>query len=1072
MMSAIIDAAINRSRTVIATLVLILLAGAAAYNAIPKESDPDINIPIIYVSMTHDGISPEDSARLLVRPMEQELQGIDGVKEMRSIAADGFGSVVLEFDAGFDADQALTDVREKVDTAKSELPEDTDEPRVEEVNFSLFPVIVVTLSGNIPERALYRVARELKDDIEGITTVLGVDMAGDRDELLEVVLDPAKLESYQIDQAQLIQTMTLNNRLVAAGAMDTGEGRFAIKVPALFKTAHDVLSLPIKTDGDAVVTLADVTTVRRTFKDAENYARLNGRPAVALEVKKRLGANIIETIDNVRHLVEAQAQRWPAGIEVSFSQDKSNDIRTMLQDLQNNVISAILLVMIVVVAALGLRSALLVGVAIPGSFLIGILYLFLFGFTINIVVLFALILAVGMLVDGAIVVTEFADRKMQEGEPKRVAYAMAAKRMAWPIIASTATTLAAFMPLLFWPGVVGEFMQFLPLTLITTLSGSLLMALIFIPTLGSIFGKTTAGPDSAVAAAETGAISSIRGFTGVYARFLNGVVRRPILWPATIMVLAVVSLVGVNMAYGVFGKGVEFFPDVEPERALVYVHARGNMSIKEQDVLVREVENRVLEFDDFSTVYTRSGKRDQDGNDISEDVIGIITLEFKDWLERRPADVVLPQIREATADLAGIEVETRKEENGPPTGKDVQVQITSLYSEKLPPVADSIRAYLEENVEGLRDIEDSRSLPGIQWELQVDRAQAGRFGTDVAAIGAMVQFVTNGVKVDDYRPDDTDEEVDIRVRFPEEYRTLNQLDSLRINTPNGLVPLANFVTRTPEPKVGRIERVDGAYKLVVQANVQEGVLVDDKVQQIKAWLAEQDFDNDVDIAFKGQDEEQAAATEFLMNAFVIALFVMGIILVTQFNSFYQAFLILTAVIMSTIGVMIGLLVMGQPFGIVMTGVGVISLAGIVVNNNIVLIDTYSYLARNGMEPLEAIVRTGAQRLRPVLLTTVTTICGLMPMVFQANIDFFSREITMGAPSTQWWVQLASAVAFGLGFATILTLVVTPSLLALGVATGRAMPWNRRKRKAEQDAQEEKKPAAGEDGYGGFTAPAE
>lgn len=1071
MMSALIDAAINRARTVIATLVLILLAGAAAYNAIPKESDPDINIPIIYVSMTHDGISPEDAARLLVRPMEQELQGIDGVKEMRSIAADGFGSVVLEFDAGFDADTALTDVREKVDNAKSELPEDTDEPKVEEVNFSLFPVIVVTLSGDVPERALYRVARELKDDIEGITTVLAVDMAGDREELLEVVLDPAKLESYQIDQAQLIQTMTLNNRLVAAGAMDTGEGRFAIKVPALFKTAHDVLSLPIKTDGDAVVTLADVTTVRRTFKDAQNFARLNGRTAVALEVKKRLGANIIDTIDNVRTLVTAQAERWPAGIEVSFSQDKSNDIRNMLQDLQNNVISAILLVMVVVVAALGLRSALLVGVAIPGSFLIGILYLFLFGFTINIVVLFALILAVGMLVDGAIVVTEFADRKMAEGEPKKIAYAMAAKRMAWPIIASTATTLAAFMPLLFWPGVVGEFMQFLPLTLITTLSGSLLMALIFIPTLGSIFGKTTAGANNALAAAENGPVSSIPGFTGIYARFLNGVMRRPVIWPVVIMMISIASLIGVNTAYGVFGKGVEFFPDVEPERALVYVHARGNLAVKEQDVLVREVEKRVLEFDDFSTVYTRSGNRAQDGSDISEDVVGIITLEFKDWLERRPADVVLPQIREATADLAGIEVETRKEENGPPTGKDVQIQITSLFAEKLPPIAEKVRGYLEQEVDGLRDIEDTRSLPGIQWELQVDRAQAGRFGTDVAAIGAMIQFVTTGVKVDDYRPDDTDEEVDIRVRFPEEYRTLDQLDDLRINTPNGLVPLSNFVTRTAQPKVGKIERVDGNYKLVVRANVSEGVLVDDKVKEIKAWMAQQTFDKDVDIDFKGQDEEQAAAVAFLINAFIIALFVMGIILVTQFNSFYQAFLILTAVIMSTIGVMIGLLVMGQPFGIVMTGVGVISLAGIVVNNNIVLIDTYSHLAKQGMDPLEAIVRTGAQRLRPVLLTTVTTICGLMPMVFQANIDFFSREITMGAPSTQWWVQLASAVAFGLGFATLLTLIVTPAMLALGVATGRAMPWNRRKRIAEAEQTEKQKQQA-EDAYGGGVVPAE
>ena len=1043
MMSTLIDAAIGRARTVIATLLLILLAGAAAYVSIPKESDPDINIPILYVSMTHEGISPEDASRLLVRPMEQELQGIEGLKEMRSIAADGFGSVVLEFDAGFDADQAMDDVREKVDLAKSELPEDTDEPQVHEVNFSLFPVIVVTLSGDIPERALFKVARDLQDRIEGLPNVLGVDMAGDRDELLEVVIDPAKLESYQIDQQQLIQTMNLNNRLVAAGALDTGDGRFAIKVPALFKTAKDVLTLPIKTDGDAVVTLADVTDIRRTFKDVENFARLDGKPAVALEVKKRLGANIIDTIDQVKMLVGATAPQWPAGVEVSFSQDRSEQIRTMLTDLQNNVISAILLVMIVVVAALGLRSALLVGVAIPGSFLIGILYLFLFGFTINIVVLFSLILAVGMLVDGAIVVTEFADRKMAEGEHRRSAYALAAKRMAWPIIASTATTLAAFMPLLFWPGVVGEFMQFLPLTLITTLTGSLLMALIFVPTLGSIFGKSPTSGDSATAMAETGPIREIPGFTGLYARFLNGVMSKPLLWPSVIVLIAVVTLVGVNVAYTKFGKGVEFFPDVEPEQALVYVHARGNLSVHEQDALVRQVERRILTLDDFSSVYTRAGKRNEDGNEISEDVIGIINLELKDWEHRRPVDVIFPEIRRMTDDIAGIVVEPREPEAGPPTGKDVQVQVTSVYRESLPDVAAKIRNFMENEVGDLQDIEDSRALPGIQWELEVDRALAGRFGVDVATIGAYVQFVTNGVLADDYLPDDAEDDVDIRIRFPVEYRNLDMLDNLNINTAQGPVPLSNFVERVAQPKVGKIERIDGKFRLMVKANVAEGILVDDKVQEIKSWLAAQDFPEDVDIAFKGADEEQAKSMAFLSQAFVIALFIMGIILVTQFNSFYRAFLILTAVIMSTIGVMIGLLVMDQPFGIVMTGVGVISLAGIVVNNNIVLIDTYAHLEKQGMNRYEAIVRTGAQRLRPVLLTTITTICGLMPMVFQANIDFFTRTIAVGAPSTQWWVQLASAVAFGLGFATILTLVVTPCLLALGVRLGEAIRGKRK-----------------------------
>ena len=1041
-MNAIIDAAIGRSRTVIASLILILIAGFGAYTAIPKESDPDIDIPIIYVSMSHEGISPEDAVRLLVRPMEKELRAIEGVKEMRSTAREGFASVLLEFDAGFDADQALADVREQVDIAKIELPDDTDDPTVHEVNVGLFPVLVVTVYGHLPERALTRIARDLRDRIEGVPGVLEVTVVGEREELLEVIVDPVKLEGYAISQEQLLRTVIQNNKLVAAGALDTGSGRFSVKVPGLFKTAKDVLELPIKVSGDGVVTLADITSVRRGFKDPTSYARLNGEPAIALEIKKRLGENIIATNDLVRAVVADASRRWPAGVKVGFSQDKSIQIRTVLADLENNVISAILLVMIVVVAALGVRSALLVGIAIPGSFLIGILYLYMFGMTINIVVLFSLILAVGMLVDGAIVVTEFADRKMAEGEPKRTAYTLAAKRMAWPIIASTATTLAAFSPLVFWPGVVGEFMKFLPITLIVTLSGSLLMALVFVPTLGAMFGKTGAGNAEnlkALAAADRGDVTAIKGMTGLYARALARLIHHPV----KVLAIAVALLVGVQVFYAVHGNGVEFFPDVEPDQSLVYVHARGNLSTDEKDALVREVEAEVLRLDDFAAVYTRTGSAGQ-GQEVAEDVIGVIQLEYKAWQERRPSAVVLADIRDRTRGLAGVRIETREPEAGPPTGKDIQVQLTAADAAMLEPVVAQIRRHLEHAVDGLIDVEDSRPIPGIEWRLSVDRAQAGRFGADIATIGSTVQLVTNGIKIDEYRPDDADEEIDIRVRFPHRARTIDQLDQLRVLTKDGMVPISNFVRRTPEAKVGTIERTDTKFKQTVRANVVEGILVDAKVQEIAAWLGQQTFDPAIDVSFKGQDEEQRKAQAFLGKAFAVALFIMAIILVTQFNSFYRAFLILSAVVMSTIGVMIGLLVTGQPFGIVMTGVGVIALAGIVVNNNIVLIDTYAHLLRQGFGAYDAVVLTGAQRLRPVLLTTVTTICGLLPMMLQLNIDFVARSVTSGAPSTQWWVQLSTAVVFGLGFATLLTLVVTPCMLALGhradLAVGRLGAW--------------------------------
>ncbi|TVR82209.1 MAG: efflux RND transporter permease subunit, partial [Rhodospirillales bacterium] len=670
-----IDAAFARTRTVIAALLLILVAGTVAFIGIPKESEPDINIPIIYVSMHHEGISPEDAERLLIRPMEVELRAIQGVKEMRAKGFDSGAFVLLEFEAGFDADSALQDVREKVDRAKADLPADTDEPIVSEVNFSLFPVVVVTLSGDLPERTLVRLARDLKDEIQSISNVLQVEIAGDREELVEVLIDPIRVESYGLSPDDAVRIVQNSNLLVAAGFQDTGQGRFQVKVPGLFETASDILDLPVKVDGDAVVRARDIAEVRRTFKDPDGFARVNGEPAIALEVAKRSGTNLIETVEEVRRVVEAERAAWPAtlqqSVHISFIQDRSEDIRTMLNDLQNSVLFAVLLVMIVIVAALGVRSAALVGIAIPGSFLAGILVLSALGLTINIVVLFALILAVGMLVDGAIVVTELADRKMVEGEPRRRAYALAAKRMAWPIMASTATTLAAFLPLLFWPGVVGEFMKYLPITLIATLSASLAMALLFVPTLGALVGRPGAADPAtmrSLGGGDSGSLDDVGGFTGRYLRVLRVALRHP----GKILLTGVVLLVAVQVTYAQFGKGVEFFPDVEPEIGMLQVRARGNLSAWEKDALMREVEERVVGMAEFATVYTRTGTPEK--SEEAEDIIGTVTLEFIHWEHRRPASEILAEAKVRTRDIAGIYVDPREAEAGPPIGKPVQIE--------------------------------------------------------------------------------------------------------------------------------------------------------------------------------------------------------------------------------------------------------------------------------------------------------------------------------------------------------------------------------------------------------------
>lgn len=1022
-----IDAALGHSRTVLLTLVLILIAGTIAYNNIPKESDPDINIPIIYVVATHDGISPEDAERLILRPLEQELRAIEGVKEMRSNGYEGGGNVTLEFEAGFDADKALDDVREKVDLAKSDLPDETDDPTVHEVNLSLFPVIVVTLAGEVPERSLVKLARDLQDAIEGIPSVLEAPISGDREELVEIIIDPAKVEMYGLTPSAAINMVSSSNKLVAAGSQDTGKGRFSIKVPGLYQSVYDIMSQPLLIEDDSVVTLGDIAEIRRTFKDPSGFARVNGKPAIALEISKRTGENIIATIESVRKVVQEEQDAWPQtlrdNIQVSFSQDRSSQIRTMLVDLQNNVLSALLLVMIVVVAALGLRTAGLVGIAIPGSFLTGILVISALGMTLNVVVLFSLILAVGMLVDGAIVVTEYADRKMIEGYHRRKAYGLAAQRMAWPITASTATTLAAFLPLLFWPGVVGEFMKYLPITLIATLAASLAMALIFIPSLGALFGKPSqAVPELSKISANTEMdLSKLHGITGTYVNILKGALKHP----AKILGGAVVMMVAVQIIYGAFGKGVEFFPNVEPDNAKVQIRARGNLSIWEQKDIVEQVEERILPMTEFKTVYSSIGASKQ--GEEAEDIIGSITLEFTDWETRRPADVILADIATRTDDIPGIEIDFRKEEGGPPTGKPIQIQLSSRAPELLIPAMTKLRENLND-FGGLMNIEDSRPLPGIDWELKVDRSQAAKFGADIGLVGNFVQMATTGLKLGEYRPDDTDDEVEIRARFPMKDRTIDQLENIRINSQLGTVPISNFVERKAIPRIGEVNRTDGLRILSVKADVLPGVNVNAKAEEIKTWLKDQNIDPRIKVEFKGEDEEQRKAQDFLGKAFGVALFIMAIILVTQFNSFYSALLILSAVLMSTIGVFIGLLLTGQPFGIVMGGIGVIALAGIVVNNNIVLIDTFDRLKQETGTVYEAIVLTGAQRMRPVLLTTVTTMLGLLPMVMQLNIDFFTREISQGAPSTQMWVQLATSIVFGLGFATILTLVVTPCAL--------------------------------------------
>ncbi len=1031
----LVETAIANARLTLSILIFLMVAGAMSYVSIPKEAEPDIQIPILYVSLHYDGISPEDSERLLLRPMETALKSITGIKKMTSTAYQGGGNVLLEFQAGADLATALEDVRNKVAQARPELPDGADEPTVNEVNLSEFPILVITLSGEVPERVLAQAGRELRDRLEDLPPVLNANLQGVRDDLVEVVIDPGKLASYGLRPDILIAGFAAGNQLVAAGALEGAMGRYAIKLPSLLETAEDVANLPVISTPTATVRVRDIASILPTLKEPETITRLDGRPAVAIEVSKRSGANLIETVDQVKAIAEEFKALLPEGTEVSFSQDKSKDIRQLLFDLQNSVLTAVILVFIVILYALSARASILIGLAIPASFLMGMLALSLWGFTINIVVLFSLILAVGMLVDDAIIVTEYAERRMSEGMEKRLAFATASHRMAGPVIAATMTRVAAFSPLLFWPGIVGEFMKFLPITLIVTLSASMVYALIFAPTLGALIAKPFKHPPEPK--------------DGAYMWVVGKAVRHPVI----MLFLAIGILVSVPFAYGKFGKGMEFFPNVEPEFGLLYVKARGNLSIAEKDALVAQAEKRILGWPGIATVYTRTGGGGGAGNEVAPDVIGTIQYEFVDWRERKEANAILADLRTAMIGIPGVDIEVSVPEAGPPTGKAIQIQLSADDPTNLNDVARAVADQLA-SVPDVIDISNGLPPPGVDWELDVDRAAASRYGIAPSTVGAMVQLVTSGLKLSDFRPAGSDDAVDIVLRLPEDQRTIAALDQLRIQTAEGSVPISNFVTRTAAPTTGTLTRLDSARTVTVQAGVREGVQADAVRAAVTEALEAANLD-EAGVRWKlaGEDEEQAEAMAFLAKAFGAAIFLIFVVLLAQFNSFVSVGLVLSAVVMSTIGVLLGLIIMGQPFSVVMTGIGIIALAGVVVNNNIVLIDTFDTLRREGKPKIEAILQTCRERARPVVLTALTAILGVLPIAFGLNLELLNHEVTIGAPSTQWWIALSSAIVYGLAFATCLTLVVIPSMLMLVTRSDNPKPWfwQRAKRRSWREA---------------------
>lgn len=1030
MLESVLKYFVHRKRATLFIFVLILIYGFIAYKTIPKESSPDIDIPYIYVTTIYDGISPEDSEKLLTKPIENELRDIEGLKQITSYSNESTSSIILEFEAGFDSKRALEDVRAKVSDAESQLPDDVDEPVIEELNISLFPVLNIFLAGDLPLRTLRQYAEDLQEKIEAISEVLEANISGIEEEVVEIEIEPKDIDTYNLSLSQLESIFQGNNRLVAAGILRTKTGDFALKVPGLIETYRDFLEFPIMASGDRVLKVQDIARVKRTFKDPESIVRVNGKSALSLEVVKRKGENIIETVAKVKEVIDEEIKFWPKNIQLIFSQDESQNIKDFVADLENTIFIGVLLVMSVILLSVSAKSALLIALSIPSAFLAAILFIDAMGITLNIVVLFSLILTVGMIVDDAIVISEYADIQMQRGMDPKKAFPHAAHRMFWPVFTSTVVKIVVFMPLLFWPNIIGQFMLFMPITVICVLINSSIYATVFQPSIGILLGKPKSYHKKMEDLVPSKLdLAKLDPFRKKYAKLLMKVLGHAKKFTLGIFGL----LVLIYIFFIAAGPGSEFFPSIEPDNAYITIQSTDNLSIQEIDEKLSQLEQIVLEdLSEIKVLYFRAGKQSGQSDDFPQNTIGYLLLEFEDWELRRKASEILADFKERFENtIKGVKLEIIEERKGPVTGKPIEMNFSGRDPAMVNEFADKLITMMNSDPD-YKGIEDSRSTRELEWELVIDRAKLATYGVDLRTIGAAVRLMTEGFEISEYTPDDSDEEIDVVVRFPPQFRKLMALDQINVITQKGSIPLTQLVKPTPNIKVTEIKRVDRKKVITIMSDVHEDVLVNNKLKELYKFLEDEKFSQaGVAVEFLGDEEEQQETGAFLVSAFLLALLLMFLVMLIQFNSFYHTVIVMSAVFLSSVGVLIAHIVTWQPFGIVMSGVGIIALGGIVLNNNILYIDTYQRLRESRVPFYDAIVMAGVERLRPILLTAFTAVLGLLPMVLGLTINLYDRTITYDAPSSQWWRQLSSSIAGGLTFATVLTLFFTPCLLMMG-----------------------------------------
>jgi CzcA family heavy metal efflux pump len=1016
--------ALKRQVTVLALLVIIVIAGLYSYATLPRESFPDITIPYVFVTTTYEGVAPEDMEELVTIPIERKLKGIDDVEEIRSTSAEGISTVSIKFLPKVDLDDALQKVRDKVDQAEGDLPAELqDDPVIKEVNFSDMPVIRVILSGPFSLRRLQNLAEDMQDRLESIPGVLEARLTGGLEREIHVEFDLDRVRAYNVPFSNIVASLTNSNVNMPGGSMDIGEGKYLVRVPEDFQHPSEIFSIVAFVRDGKPVYLRDIATIKDAHKDPLTRSRINREKSVSIGVLKRSGENIVRVTDEVKRVVNDMRPELPQTLQIDLTADQSNDVRLLVMDLENNIISGLILVLAVIFFFIGGQSAIFVALAIPYSMFITFSLLTGFNVTLNMVVLFSLILALGMLVDNGIVIVENIYRHMQQGKSREEAARMATDQVAWPVITSTLTTLGAFSPMLFWPGIMGEFMGYLPQTLIMALSASLFVALVINPVLSARFQRIKIDKPTKTPKSKEPVIKR------VYLVLLKWSLKHR--W--VVILSAVGGLIIATLAFAFFGKGTEFFPQTEPRRAYVNIKAPEGTNLGSSDKLVARIEKIVSEYKDIRYVISNIGA--VGGDPFSQGGSGThisrVVLDFKDFHDRsRPSSEIVNEVRQRLLKtIYGAEVQVEKEEEGPPTGPPINIEISGEDIHMLGELSARARKIIKD-ITGLVDLKDNFVKGKPEIRVRVDKEKSALMGLDTYTIAYTVKSAINGVKAGVYR--EGKDEYDIIARLPERDRkSIKSLKRITVSGPMGEpIPLTSLAQVSLGSGIGAIMRLDQKRVVTISGDV-SGRLANDVIKDIDARLAKQiDWPRGYSYRFTGEQEEQAKAQAFLSKAFFACIAIILLILLTQFNSMITPLIILASVLFSLIGVFIGLLVTGTAFGIIMTGIGVISLAGVVVNNAIVLIDYINQLLAKGLSSTEALLRAGSVRFRPVMLTAITTILGLLPMATGISFDFRKMGFDIGGESSQWWGPMAVAVIFGLGFATLLTLIMVPVLCSL------------------------------------------